>query len=140
MSDCELCSSPGGVLLWRSRQCRIVRVEHPDYPGYCRVIWQSHVREMTDLSGADRQIFMSAVFAVESALRSLCQPDKINLACLGNMTPHLHWHVIPRWQNDRHFPEPIWGTPQRTTAFPQQAIDDRKLVDSLRQILPLESL
>jgi diadenosine tetraphosphate (Ap4A) HIT family hydrolase len=40
-------------------------------------------------------------------------PDKINLASLGNMTPHLHWHVIPRFKQDKHFPQPIWGVPQR---------------------------
>ena len=43
-------------------------------------------------------------------------PDKINLASLGNMVPHLHWHVIPRFRDDRHFPEPIWGAPQRNGA------------------------
>ncbi|HXD50505.1 MAG TPA: HIT domain-containing protein, partial [Burkholderiales bacterium] len=38
---------------------------------------------------------------------------KINLAAFGNMTPHLHWHVIPRNADDAHFPNPIWGERQR---------------------------
>jgi diadenosine tetraphosphate (Ap4A) HIT family hydrolase len=47
------------------------------------------------------------------------RPDKINLASLGNMTPHLHWHVIPRHAGDRHFPRPIWAEPLRAgTAIP----------------------
>jgi len=41
------------------------------------------------------------------------QPDKMNLASLGNMTPHVHWHVVPRFRDDRHFPNPIWAVPQR---------------------------
>lgn len=110
---CELCESAGGDLLWRDECLRVVRVRDPDYPGFCRVIWQTHVKEMTDLAPADRAHFMDVVFAVERSLRALLQPDKINLASLGNMTPHLHWHVIPRFTTDRHFPNPIWGSPQR---------------------------
>lgn len=53
------------------------------------------------------------VFAVEFALRELLQPDKINLASFGNVTPHLHWHLIPRWRDDPHFPQPFWGQRQR---------------------------
>ena len=42
------------------------------------------------------------------------QPDKINLASFGNMVPHLHWHVIPRFKDDMHFPNPIWGQVERS--------------------------
>ncbi len=41
------------------------------------------------------------------------QPDKMNVASLGNMTPHVHWHIVPRFRDDRHFPHPIWAAPQR---------------------------
>jgi diadenosine tetraphosphate (Ap4A) HIT family hydrolase len=58
---------------------------------------------------------MRVVFAVESALRELLKPDKINLASLGNMTPHVHWHVIPRFGNDPHFPQSVWSSRQRET-------------------------
>ena len=73
---------------------------------------------------------MDAVYATESALRELLSPDKINLASLGNAVPHLHWHVIPRWRDDRHFPKSIWAAPERPTAAP-------RLVDAtrLRQLL-----
>ncbi len=106
---CEFCDQTGGELLWRDNRCRVVLVDDPDYTGFCRVIWQNHIREMTDLSNDDRVHFMSVVFTVESALRKILRPEKINLASLGNMTPHLHWHVIPRFADDKHFPNPIWG-------------------------------
>jgi diadenosine tetraphosphate (Ap4A) HIT family hydrolase len=57
---------------------------------------------------------MAVVFAVESSLRELCAPDKVNLASLGNQTTHVHWHVIPRFRDDRHFPDAVWGTARRT--------------------------
>ena len=113
---CELCRDAGGRVLWSDGQCRLVRVDDPDYPGYCRVIWNQHRSEMTDLAPAEQRHLMMVVLAAEAALRACLQPDKINLASLGNMTPHLHWHIIPRWRDDRHFPQPIWAAPQRPAA------------------------
>jgi diadenosine tetraphosphate (Ap4A) HIT family hydrolase len=111
---CELCERDGGEVLWRDEVCRVVRVDEPGYPGFCRVIWNAHVKEMTDLAAGERAHFVGVVLAVEAALRDLLAPDKINLASLGNMTPHLHWHVIPRFRDDPHFPNPIWSAPLRS--------------------------
>jgi diadenosine tetraphosphate (Ap4A) HIT family hydrolase len=113
-SACELCTQTGGTVIWRDANCRVVLIGDPDYPGYCRVIWRAHVREMTDLPAAQRAHCMRVVFAVEQALRTLLVPDKINLASFGNMAPHLHWHVIPRFAGDAHFPNPVWGRRQRS--------------------------
>jgi len=125
--NCELCERDGGELLWRDARLRAVYVDEPGYPGFCRVIWGAHVREMSDLSEADRLHLMRVVFAMEAALREVLRPDKINLASLGNVTPHLHWHVIPRFLGDPHFPNPIWGARlrepgARSTARPLEAI------------------
>ena len=126
-SHCELCNSPGGELIWEDALCRVISVADQDYPGFCRIILNRHVREMTDLPPAEQQQLMRIVFAVETAVRRLCEPDKINLASLGNVVPHVHWHVIPRWKNDRHFPNPIWGTAQRVNTPKRHAIDSRQL-------------
>ena len=133
VSGCELCDSPGGELVWQDDLCRLILVNDPDYPGYCRVICNRHVREMTDLEASARERLMRVVFAAEEAVRRVMQPDKINLASFGNMVPHLHWHVIPRFADDRHFPNSIWGAPQRTGAAretPQAAI-----TSALRELL-----
>ena len=68
---------------------------------------------MTDLDAAAREQLMRTVFAAEQALRELMQPAKINLASFGNMVAHLHWHVIARFTDDRHFPGSIWSEPRR---------------------------
>jgi len=94
----------------------VVRVDEPDYPGFCRVILKRHAREMTDLAPAEREALMAVVWAVEQAVRETMRPDKMNLASLGNMVPHVHWHVIPRFHDDRHFPGPIWAPPKRDSA------------------------
>ena len=120
---CEFCASPGGAVLWQNDICRVVKVDEPDYPGFCRVILKRHARELTDLSESERGALMSVVFAVEAAVRETMQPDKMNVASLGNMTPHVHWHVVPRFRDDRHFPNPIWAAPQRDRAVPAERVD-----------------
>ena len=132
---CELCDTAGGTVVWESPTCRVVRVADPDYPGFCRVIWTAHVREMSDLDPGERRYLMNLVFAVEQVVRELFTPDKINLASLGNLTPHLHWHVIPRWRDDRHFPEPIWGQAQRENSGPRTVVSDDTLRQALRKQL-----
>lgn len=114
--NCELCASDGGELLWRDTRCRVVLVNEPGYPGYCRAVWNAHVAEMTDLTPDERSYLMRVVYEVESALRECLQPDKINLASLGNAVPHLHWHVIPRFRGDPHFPGSTWGSRMREPA------------------------
>jgi len=114
METCPLCHPQGETVLWHDRLCRVILVGEADYPGFCRVIWQAHVKEMTDLNPSAREHLMRVVYAVEQALRDLMHPDKINLASLGNQVPHLHWHVIPRFYDDTHFPDSIWSNPKRT--------------------------
>jgi diadenosine tetraphosphate (Ap4A) HIT family hydrolase len=127
---CELCATTG-VALWQDARCRVIHVEEPGYPGFCRVIWNTHIREMSDLSAADREHCMRVVFAVERVLRAAMHPDKINIASLGNMVAHLHWHVIPRFVDDPHFPQPIWGVRQRPGAAARRGADPAQLVLAL---------
>ncbi len=135
MSHCELCQSDGGNLLWKTTACRVVRVADPQIPGFCCVVWNAHVQEMSDLPRAERQHLMDVVCGVEQAVRTVCHPDKVNLASLGNVVPHLHWHVIPRWTDDPHFPDPIWASPRRPGAAQRPAVDDAALVAALDQFL-----
>ena len=115
MTACPLCDAPGGEILWQDDFCRVVLADEPDYPGFLRVILNRHVREMTDLAPAERSRLMMMVCKTEQAVRDVMRPDKVNLASLGNVVPHLHWHVIPRFADDPHFPNPVWGSKQRDT-------------------------
>lgn len=111
--DCELCRSAGGLLVAQHPDWRVIRVEDADFPAFYRVVWMAHVAEWTDLDAAQRHACLEVVAAVEAALRQALAPAKINLASLGNVVPHLHWHVIARFDWDSHFPQPVWGARQR---------------------------
>ncbi len=109
MSTCPLCLTSPHEILWQDEFCRVVLLNDIDYPAYCRVELIAHIKEMTDLAPAERARTMQVVFAVEAAIREVIQPYKINLASLGNKTPHMHWHLIPRFSDDKHFPNSHWG-------------------------------
>ena len=113
MSDCDLCRPSPHNTLWQDDFCRVVLLNDANYPAYCRVELLEHIKEMTDLLPQQRARVMKTVFAVELALREVTQADKINLASLGNKTPHMHWHVIPRFNTDKHFPNSHWGEAMR---------------------------
>ena len=105
MTNCVLCKNElkpdEGQLIWRGDDCR--------------VIWNRHVAEMTDLSYGERDHIMTLVFAVEEAVRHVMNPDKVNIASLGNMVPHIHWHVIPRFKDDAFFPGSAWSKKTQET-------------------------
>lgn len=133
-SNCPLCREDGGALLWRGPQLRVIEVDDADYPGFTRIIWHAHETEMTHLPPPERDMLMHTVYAVEQVQREVLAPDKVNLASLGNMVSHVHWHVIPRWRDDRHFPEAIWAAPRVAPGSESPASQAR--LARLRQQLP----
>jgi len=112
-AGCPLCDGLGGALVWQGRNARVIRAQEEGFPAFYRVVWTAHVAEFTDLSAAERAECMELVAAVERVLRDRLSPDKVNLAALGNMVAHLHWHVIARWRWDSHFPGSVWAAVQR---------------------------
>ena len=127
MTNCVLCKDElkpeEGQLIWRGDDCRVILVNDPDLPGFCRVIWNRHVAEMTDLTYGEREHLMTLVFAVEEAIRHIMHPDKVNIAALGNMVPHIHWHVIPRFKDDAFYPGSAWSS--RAQETPKAILVDR---------------
>jgi diadenosine tetraphosphate (Ap4A) HIT family hydrolase len=113
-AECELCELAAPTV-YRDNKLSVILVDDPDYPGFCRVIWNDHVKEMSDLTRGERELLGEAVYRVEAALREVLAPAKVNLASLGNVVPHLHWHVIPRFADDAHFPSPVWAERVRQT-------------------------
>uniref|UniRef100_B1XTP7 Histidine triad (HIT) protein n=1 Tax=Polynucleobacter necessarius subsp. necessarius (strain STIR1) TaxID=452638 RepID=B1XTP7_POLNS len=119
MTKCVLCKDElkpeERQLIWRGDDCHVILVNDPDLPGFCRVIWNRHITEMTDLSYGEREHVMTLVFAVEEAIRHVMHPDKVNIAALGNMVPHIHWHVIPRFKDDAFYPGSVWSNKTQKT-------------------------
>lgn len=110
---CSLCETDGGLLVYRNAELRVIQASEAGFPAFYRVVWNRHVSQFSDLSAAERETCMHAVVVVEKVLSSELQPVRVNLAALGNLVAHLHWHVIARFDWDSHFPAPVWAAPQR---------------------------
>lgn len=124
---CELCELKAPAI-WSNEKFSVILVDDAAYPGFVRVIWKDHVKEMSDLPDADRLAVNDAVWRVELAVRAVMAPHKVNVASLGNVVPHLHWHVIPRYADDAHFPSPVWCSVVRET--------DNEVLAARRALLP----
>jgi len=114
VAGCELCELSAPTVVDNDKFA-VILVDDANYPGFARVIWKDHVREVSDLADEERLLLNDAVWKLELAVREVMQPLKVNVASLGNVVPHLHWHVIPRYADDAHFPAPVWAQAQRTT-------------------------
>ncbi|MGH6626772.1 MAG: HIT family protein [Burkholderiaceae bacterium] len=123
LAGCALCESAGGATVFQGAKFRVIRADEAGFPAFYRLVWSEHVAEFSDLPSHDRLLCMEAVALIEQALREQLQPTKVNLATLGNVVPHLHWHVIARFDWDSHFPAPVWAQavrqspPERLTAL-----------------------
>jgi diadenosine tetraphosphate (Ap4A) HIT family hydrolase len=127
-SVCPLCVGVGGTLVYQGDKFRVIRAEESDFPAFYRLVWTAHVAEFSDLDRADRHLCMELVNEVERVLRTQLEPTKINLATLGNVVAHVHWHVIARFDWDSHFPGPVWALPKRPA--------DQVRLESLNARLP----
>jgi diadenosine tetraphosphate (Ap4A) HIT family hydrolase len=137
-AGCELCQKTGGVPVVAAPDWRVIRVDDVDFPAFYRVIWNEHVAEFSDLGRDARARCMDVVTRVEQVLRAHLKPTKINLAALGNVVPHLHWHVIARFDWDSHFPQPVWGARQRgvePSALARLPLSLQRLDDAVREAL-----
>ncbi len=132
-AGCPLCALNEEDGLWANEECLVISAQTAGVGTICRVVWRAHIREMSDLGVAERRTFMDVVFAVESALRRQARPAKMNLASLGNLVPHLHWHVIPRYQDDAYFPDAPWAAARRPGA--EHPLSDELLRGVLGEVL-----
>jgi diadenosine tetraphosphate (Ap4A) HIT family hydrolase len=129
---CPLCDAAGGRVLVQGPKWRLIHAQEPGFPGYYRIVWQDHVREFSQLAPGDRHACVDLLVAVEQAMLRHLRPTKVNIASLGNAVPHLHWHVIARFDWDSHFPGAVWAAPQREA-------DPAKLRDIAASLAALES-
>ena len=113
IAGCPLCEAAGGRVVVQAPSWRLVHAQEEGFPAFYRVVWQDHVREFSQLPRGDRILLGDVLATVEGAMLAHLRPTKVNIASLGNAVPHLHWHVIARFEWDSHFPGAVWAGAQR---------------------------
>lgn len=131
-ADCPMCSSVTGRVVWHCAAWRVVHADssaEASFPAFYRLVSNAHYTEWSDLPEPLQHEGMTLLTRIEQVMRKHFAPHKVNLASLGNVVPHLHWHIIARYEWDTHFPAPVWAAPQREA--------DAARVAALHNLLPV---
>ena len=81
------------------------------YRGYSVLVFDSrHSTCPNDLTTQEWASLCNDLHIAQSAIGKVTNPDHVNVASLGNQIAHLHWHIIPRYENDSRWGNPIWTT------------------------------
>ena len=92
-----------------------------------------HVTRLNELTTLEWQAYAADLHGVTAAIAAVCKPDHMNVESLGNVMPHLHWHVIPRYKNDGRWRQPVWASSADEQPDRRLPSDDRaRLMSSLR--------
>jgi diadenosine tetraphosphate (Ap4A) HIT family hydrolase len=103
------------------------------FPGYTLLFTKKHVTELFHLDKVVRSGLVEEVSCVAEVLFTLFKPDKINYELLGNMVPHIHWHLIPRFSDETLWPRPIWSEPHNELLLSPEEYRERSRL--IRQML-----
>ena len=77
------------------------------FTGYCMLVARDHASELSQL-GDKRAAFLGEMALLAEAIEACFQPHKLNYELLGNVVPHLHWHLFPRSASDPDRLRPVW--------------------------------
>lgn len=94
-------------------------------PWFVLVPRKSKASELMDLSHEEQCMLMEEVTIVSEFLKQYYRPFKINIGALGNIVRQLHIHVLARYENDRAWPQALWGTTPAET-FEQFELENIK--------------
>lgn len=107
------------------------------FRGYCLLLCRQPVADLEELDADFRAQFLADMARLSAAVSRVVKPHKINLESLGNVVPHLHWHVFPRQLSEAEPTKPVWLVmpPADTAEFAFDAERDAQLVEDLRAAL-----
>ena len=121
MTDCTMCTkwhAEPELHIAELTRCYVLLNRDQFFPGYTIVVAKDHVTELFHLDRQARSEVLDEVTRVAKALYNLFKPAKMNYELLGNMVPHMHWHLVPRFARDLLWPRPIWTEPHEEVILP----------------------
>ncbi|CAA6818163.1 MAG: Diadenosine tetraphosphate (Ap4A) hydrolase and other HIT family hydrolases [uncultured Sulfurovum sp.] len=93
-----------------------VEIEESEIP-WLKIFTQKAYKEFSETPANVKLEIFKALDIIEKEMLYSYKPKKINIASFGNYVPHVHWHVMARFEEDSYFPEPMWGKKQREGTY-----------------------
>ena len=119
--DCRACRSdwpPADAFIADCGPARAFLHEDQFFPGWTLVIMKRHAVELYELDREERAALIEAVTEVARALAAVYDAVKMNYELLGNLLPHIHWHLVPRRADDPIPRQPVWMLPHEPRRLP----------------------
>ena len=131
---CDKYGQSGGLLHIADLDLsRVFLHEDQFFPGYVLLVLRRHVTELFELPGPERATLMEEVSRVAQALALVFRPIKMNYELIGNLVPHIHWHLVPRLVTDPSLRSPIWTVEHQAAPLGPAAARER--IETIRQAL-----
>jgi diadenosine tetraphosphate (Ap4A) HIT family hydrolase len=132
MIDCTMCTKwqdEPELRIAELERCHVLLNRDQFFPGYTFVFTKDHVTELFHLDRQIRETVLEEVTAVAASLYNLFKPAKMNYELLGNMVPHMHWHLVPRFTSDPLWPRPVWSEPHEPVILKPEEYAERGRFD-----------
>jgi len=83
--------------------------KEPSEIPWLKIFTKEPYRELGDVPKDLRTRVWEVYDIIEFEMKNYYNPTKINMASFANMLPRVHIHVMARFKDDSHFPNPMWG-------------------------------
>ena len=121
------------------KSCYVILGDQQFYRGYCVLLAKLHATELYLMPADGARLLSDEMRLVAEAIAAVVKPWKMNYECLGNSEPHVHWHLLPRNENepDEMRRVPVWLRPESERKVTLDENDRRALIASIRSQLAI---
>ena len=109
-----------------------IEIEKSEIP-WLKVFTQKSYKEFSETPSDVKLEIFRVLDIIEKEMLSFFKPKKINIASFGNYVPHVHWHIMARFEEDAYFPEPMWGKKQREGTY--SLVDFELFIKNIKKLL-----
>ena len=113
--------------------CKVILVNNSNFPWVILVPKHNKLKEIIDLNKEDQILLMNEISYISTIMQELFQPDKLNVAALGNIVSQLHIHIIARFKNDIVWPEPVFGKDKNKYSDKKYSAIIKKIKEKLKE-------
>lgn len=135
VEDCMYCRTEDGrrlkLMTWVAdlQVSALHLYREQSYPGRCVLVYREHIQKLTELAPEKHAAFFKDVETAAGALTELYHPDKINYLILGDLCPHLHIHLVPKYHDGMNWGEIFHMMPQ-----PQKYLEETEEIAAVEKI------
>jgi diadenosine tetraphosphate (Ap4A) HIT family hydrolase len=111
--------------------------EHQYFKGYCVLIHKECVEDITDMNSEGQSRYLSELMMAAQKIKTFFKADRINYSCLGNVVPHLHFHIFPRYKDElkAKVKKDPWANADDFIHFKLNDEENRSLAKELRSFI-----